>query len=253
MNLNFDPKFDVYKFHEFGFNVSLLPNNITEEAKSIIKNTTFKNFVEINEKTKSPDVSYNNNSPVAASWSQMPYDTLTTIMSPNNSKELEKIFTINDFPYEERMRELYCYNNAPLEIKNLANKIITLDFFEPLRESFIRSQHKNTSWLRTIKPFTYYLWNGTEDLPWHNDTDDFCNMMILLYFNDEETWKEEWNGQICFGKEQENGEIKELYQHYPTNGSFVCINNYNPLMRHKTIANDFTKNRYTFNIKYKFE
>jgi len=253
MNLNFDIKFDVFKFHEIGFNVGLLPNDVVQEAKSIIKNTKFKNFVEVNEKKKIEDINLNNQFPVAASWSQMPYDTLTTIMSPNNSTELKEIFTINDFPYEERLRELYCFNNAPLEVKNLANKVITMDFFKPLRESFVREQHKNTSWLRTIKSFTYGLWNGTEDLPWHNDTDDCCNMMLLIYFNDYNEWKPEWNGQICFGKEQEDGSVKEIHQHYPTDGTFVCINNYNPLMKHKTIANNHTKNRYTFNFKFKFE
>jgi hypothetical protein len=51
----------------------------------------------------------------------------------------------------------------------------------------------------------------------------------------------------------EDETVKEIHQHYPTDGTFVCINNYNPLMRHKTIANDYAKNRYTFSFKFKFE
>jgi hypothetical protein len=78
-------------------------------------------------------------------------------------------------------------------------------------------------------------------------------MIVLMYFNDYTEWKPEWNGQICFGKEQEDTSVKQIHQHYPTDGTFVCINNYNPLMRHKTIANDYTKNRYTFSFKFKFE
>ena len=248
MILNFDKNFDVFKFHELGFNVGILPKNIAEEAKTIIKNTVFKNNAFNN--------NLSNKFPAAASWSQLSYDTLSSIIPStdvNNEEEIKNIFSLNDFIFKERLRELYCYNNAPLEVKNLSNKIITTEFFNNLKYSFVRSQFKNNNWLRTIKPFTFGLWNGADDLPWHNDTDDYCNMNVLLYFNDEDVWQEEWGGQICFGKEQENGEIYKIHQHFPIDSSFVCINNYNPLMKHKTVPNINSKNRYTFSFKYKFE
>jgi hypothetical protein len=255
MNLNFDYQFDVYKFFEVGFNVGILPNDLTEDAKQIIAETTFKNFIEENQKTIENKTNQNlteedlKKGPIAASWSQMPLDTLTNIISPNN----KKVYTVNDFPYEEQLRDMYCFDNAPDSVKELAIKVLDMPFFDPLKLSLVKDGMTQNTWLRSIKSFTYGLWNGTEDLPWHNDSDDCCNMIVLMYFNDYPEWKPEWNGQICFGKEKEDETVKEIHQHYPTDGTFVCINNYNPLMRHKTIANDYAKNRYTFSFKFKFE
>jgi hypothetical protein len=258
MNLNFDRQFDVYKFYKLGFNIGILPVDLVKAAKDIIKETNFSNFVFEDEHTiknkknlnlKEQDIE---KGPTAANWAEMPMDTFSTIISPNNL-ELKRVHTINDFPYEEQLRDLYCYNTAPAMIKELANRVIETSFFDPLRASLVKDNLKQTTWLRTIKSFTFGLWNGTEDLPWHNDVDDCCNMMILMYFNDYPEWKPEWKGQIGFGKEQEDGSIKEIYQHYPIDSTFVCLNNFNPLMRHMTTANDYTKNRYTFNFKFKFE
>lgn len=258
MNLNFDYQFDVYKFYEVGFNIGILPNNIVKASKDIIKETKFKNFIFEDQETI--DNKKNSNLTeeqvkkglVAASWSQMPLDTFTTLISPNNT-ELNKIYTVNDFPYEEQLRDLYCYNKSPDNIKELAIRLIETPFFDPLRSSLVKDNLKQNTWLRTIKSFTFGLWNGTENLPWHNDSDDCCNMIVLMYFNDYPEWKPEWKGQICFGKQQEDGSIKEIHQHYPVDSTFVCINNLNTLMRHMTIANDYTKNRYTFSFKFKFE
>ena len=224
MNLNFDYQFDVYKFHQVGFNVGILPSEYIEHAKAIVKRTKFL--------TDAPP-------PYSADWTLIP-----------EGLNLEK-HGLGEFGYEENLKDLYCFNNAPYYIKNFANEISSLKFFDPLKKSLVKDQHKDTSWLRSIRPFTYGLWNGTENLPWHNDNYDSSYMVMLLYFNDYTEWKPEWKGQVCFGKEQEDNTIQEIHQHYPTDGTFVCINNYNPLFKHRVEQNDLTKNRFTFNIKFK--
>jgi hypothetical protein len=219
MNLNFDYQFDVYKFHEVGFNVGILPTEFITEAKKIIKSTTFNT---------------NASQPYMASW-----------MSISDDFFLKN----TNFGYEENLKDLYCYNTAPYYIKNIFNEVLSLDFFTPLRKSLVKIQSSNTYWTRSIRPFTYGLWNGTENIEWHNDNYDNSYMVLLMYFNDYEEWKIEWDGHIIFGLEQEDKSIKEIHKHYPTDGTFVCINSYNPLMRHKVISNKNNTNRYTFNAK----
>jgi hypothetical protein len=234
MNLNFDYQFDLYKFHELGFNIGILPKNLSYEGEKIIKTTTFENLND----ERFGDMTGIENVQTSPSWCRLPLNILNIT---------------EDLPYQERLRELYSYNNTPHEVKSFATKIIEMPFFNPLRKSLVRDQVSETYWLKTIKPFSYELWNKTEDISWHNDVDDLANLTILVYFNDYTEWKPEWKGQICFGKKQQDDSIKEIYQHYPTNSTFVCINSYNPLMNHRVISNDHTKNRYTFNFKFRFE
>jgi hypothetical protein len=222
MNLNFDYQFDVYKFHEVGFNVGILPTEFITEAKKIIKSTKFN--------TGAPP-------PYSADWMSIPGGL---------ALETHKL---EDFGYEESLRDLYCYNNSPYYIKSFANEVLDLNFFIPLRKSLVTIQAADTYWTRSVRPFTYGLWNGAENLEWHNDNYDNSYMVLLMYFNDYSEWKAEWDGQICFGIEQEDGNIKEIHKHYPTDGTFVCINNYNPLMKHRAVSNKNNTNRYTFNVK----
>lgn len=226
MNLNFDYKFDVYKFHELGFNVGILPVEFINEFKKIIKDTKFN--------TEAAP-------PYSADWMSIPGG-----LAIENHQ-------LGDFGYEEQLRDLYCYNNAPYYIKNFANETLNLDFFNPLKESLVKHQHQKTNWIRSIRPFTYGFWNGSEHLEWHNDNYDSSYMVLLMYFNDYPEWKPEWDGQIVFGKKQEDNSVLELHQHYPTDGTFVCINNYNPLLKHRVFKNKNNTNRYTFNVKCRIQ
>lgn len=218
--MNFE--FDVHQFYDKGHNIGFVPDDLTQKCMSVIKNTDWLN-----------DGYY----PDYARWSVLP--------DSQNS---------NDDYYEEITRGRMSYGRSPSDVKNLANEFIALDFFDPMKDILVKKQHQKFRSIRNIKPYSFGLWNGQENLNWHNDFNDTTELFILAYFNEYETWDKSWGGQIHLGKQDNDIEtINEVGVHYPTNGTFVCINNTNPLMYHKVFACDPTRNRYTFAFRYKID
>ncbi len=93
------------------------------------------------------------------------------------------------------------------------------------------------------------LWNGSEDIPYHFDTINGCDTLVLIYLTDRE-WKAEWGGSITM-KKQVNDNVVYENKILPNNATMLVINNANPLVYHKVEKlknNDI--NRYTFSFIY---
>jgi len=212
-----DFKFNKFKFYTEGYNVGILPQEIRKEANDIIINTD-----------------WYGDKPRFANWSVTP--------------EIEK----NEEFYNELLISKMSYGNSPTKVKNLANSIIDMKFFDPLKDSLVKKQHTKYRSIRNIKPLSMGLWDKQLDLKMHNDISDTSDFFVLVYVNDHKEWNESWGGQLNIGIEQEDGCIKLIHTHYPIDSTFVVINNLNPLIHHQVIsAGD--KNRYTFGFRYKIE
>lgn len=128
-------------------------------------------------------------------------------------------------------------NNAPASLKHIANEIIQLPYFNPLRSL------KNTSELKYL-----HLWNGAETIPWHMDTIDSSDTLIFLYLTEELDWKEDWGGCLGLHKELGNTVLYET-KVLPNNGTMIVVNNTNPLIKHRVWGlENRSVNRYTFSM-----
>lgn len=212
-----DLKFNKFKFYTEGYNVGILPQEIRKEANDIIINTD-----------------WYGDKPRFANWAITP--------------EIEK----NEEFYEELLRCKMSYGKSPTKVKNLANSIIDMKFFDTLKDSLVKIQHIKYRSIRNIKPLSMGLWDKQLNIKMHNDISDTSDFFVLVYVNDHKEWNESWGGQLNIGAEQEDGSIKLMHTHYPIDSTFVVINNSNPLIHHQVIsAGD--KVRYTFGFRYKIE
>jgi hypothetical protein len=213
-----DWKFNKYKFYTQGYNIGFLPEELTNKCRDVIKET---NWI--------------GTAPRFADWAVIP-----------SGEEVDEAF------YEELIRSRMSYGQAPTSIKNLANEIIDMKFFDPLRESLVKKQHQRYSSIRNIKPSSMGLWNKQLDVAMHNDVSDTSDFFILVYINPYAEWNESWGGQLNIGMETESGEVEIVHSHYPADSTFVVVNNTNPLFKHQVVsAGD--KMRYTFGFRYVIE
>lgn len=213
-----DWKFNKHKFYTKGYNAGFLPEEITSKCRDIIKET---NWI--------------GNTPRFADWAVIP-----------DGEEVDESF------YEEMIRSRMSYGQAPTAVKNLANEIIDMKFFDPLRESLVKKQHHRYKGIRNIKPASMGLWNKQLDVPMHNDVSDASDFFILVYINPYTEWDKSWGGQLNIGVEQEDGTIELINSHYPVDSTFVVVNNTNPLFKHEVVsAGD--KQRFTFGFRYVIE
>ena len=212
-----DWKFNKHKFYTQGYNIGFLPEHIVNTCNDIISETKW-----VGDK------------PSFADWALIP------------DAEKDELF------YEEMIRSRMSYGQAPTKIKNLANEIIDMEFFEPLKEALVKIQHTKYKGIRNIKPCSMGLWDKQLNVSMHNDISDTCDFFILLYINPYDSWNESWGGQINIGIENEDGEVELKHTHYPINSTFVVVNNTNPLFHHEVVsAGD--KTRYTFGFRYIIE
>jgi hypothetical protein len=94
------------------------------------------------------------------------------------------------------------------------------------------------------------MWNGSEEIPYHFDTINGCDTLVLIYLTDQHVWDPKWGGAISMKKEVDNSVIFEQ-EILPNNGTMLVINNANPLVYHKVTALKNTNiNRYTFSFNY---
>lgn len=212
-------KFDTHCFYTNGYTAGILPDEIADQCKAVIRDTK---WADIDFHVKYPK------------WSLL-----------ENDSDADQF-------YEEKLRELKSLNMAPPEIRYIGDQILRLPYFNPLRDMLVKKQHRNISWIRSFTPTAYGLWNGQTDLPWHSDINDGADITILAYFVDEQ-WDKEWGGQIKIGVEDELGNVKEVYEQYPTDSTFIVINNMNPYFQHRVVQNKENKNRYTMSFRYIIE
>jgi hypothetical protein len=130
-------------------------------------------------------------------------------------------------------------SRAPATLLDVANKIINLPCFNTLQA------------FKTTAELTYlHLWNGAESIPWHMDTVDSSDTLVLVYLTEETVWNEEWGGCLGLRKELATGNLYET-KVLPNNGTMVIVNNANPLIKHKVWAlENSAVNRYTFSMSY---
>lgn len=207
--------FNPYKFYEYGYNTSFMPESVVSTCKQVISETKW-----IGDK------------PRFASWSILPESTTDELW------------------YEELVRGRMSYSNAPTVVRNLANEIIDNQFFDPLRDLLVKKQHSRYNGIRNIVPCSMGLWDRQEDIDWHNDISDTSDFFILLYINDYQQWNQEWGGQIKVGKQTKFGDVAEVERLSPVSGTFVMINNTNPLFHH-AVQSAGDKDRFTFGFRYK--
>ena len=209
--------FDIYSFYTKGYTVGFLPKEIVESCRELINETDW----------------YDNTSHVNyPTWNVLP---------ENESDEY----------YQEIVRQLKTLNCAPPKIKHIGECILALPYFDNLKRKLVKAQHKDSTWMRTFVPNGFGLWNRQESLPWHSDINDSNQLTILAYFTkDGQDWNPDWNGQIKLGVENDQGIIDEVYEHYPIDGTFLVINNMNPLFYHSVIASADNVDRYAMSFRY---
>jgi hypothetical protein len=153
--------------------------------------------------------------------------------------------------YQEITRELQTLNTAPPEIKYIGDRILHLPYFDKMKQILVKDQHKDYTWMRTFVPNGFGVWDGQETLQWHTDINDSNDITILAYFTDNGIdWDKSWNGQLLLGVKDENGDIQQVHEHHPVDGTFVVINNTNPLFQHRVIQNLKNTTRYTMSFRY---
>jgi hypothetical protein len=158
---------------------------------------------------------------------------------------------MQDVPYQEAIRSLKTLGSAPPIMRYIGEQILTMPYFDELRYRLVKAQHRTDTWTRNFAPHGYGVWDGQTDLPWHSDINDSNDITILAYFTQNGTaWENEWNGQLQIGIEDQHGQVHQVHEHYPINGTFVVLNNMNPLFQHRVISNLRDKHRYTMSFGY---
>lgn len=173
-------------------------------------------------------------------WVTDSSQTYKTMPSWYNVKKIyndDQIRNISEKSYGAELIE-----QAPQSLWDLANKIISLPYFDTLR--YFKPEH-------TIKQL--HIWNGAEEIPYHTDAVDGSDTLILIYLTEEPNWKEEWGGCLGLCKELSTGKCYET-KILPNNGTMVVINNTNPLMKHRVweLSNQ-NVNRYTFGFGFSWK
>lgn len=208
-------KFDTHSFFMKGYTWGFVPQHVADECRKLISETNFINA------SDSSVQQY-------ADWAS-------------------GLFTTGDEFFYEILRNKMTIETTPYEFKNIGNMIIKEDYFDTLRARLVKPQHRDYTWMRSIKPYAFGLWNKTEELPWHTDNDNGADLTILMYFNS----KTPDPGSIHFGIEDEQNNVEKVYSHPPVDQTFVCINNMNPYFKHSV---DFcNKERYVLSFSYRFE
>lgn len=98
------------------------------------------------------------------------------------------------------------------------------------------------------------VWNGSDDLGWHWDGVEDHDIGFLIYFTEEQIWKEEWKSYLQIGERDWPGWLPEesldvKHTAYPMNGKVILLNNMNPRFVHSVakLTNN-NVNRYTMNV-----
>ena len=92
------------------------------------------------------------------------------------------------------------------------------------------------------------LWNGSEEIPYHFDTINGADTLVLIYLTEEINWQKDWGGSITMKKQVGDMTLCEE-KILPNNGTMLVINNANPLVMHKVEQlYNLNINRYTFSF-----
>jgi hypothetical protein len=154
--------------------------------------------------------------------------------------DIKDITGENRASYERTIGE-NIIKKAPESLIQIGNSIVDTAPFE-----FFKTYYK-THKLKFVD-----MWNGSEDIPYHFDTINGCDTLVLIYLTDEPVWNKAWGGTISMKKQVGSTVVLEE-EYLPSNGTMLVINNANPLIYHKvTSLKNANVNRYTFSFNYKW-
>lgn len=155
-----------------------------------------------------------------------------------SNADINDINGTNRASYERSIGE-HIINCAPESLKDIGRGLPDTPAFD-----FIKKYYKSHE-LKYLD-----LWNGSEEIPYHFDTINGCDMLVLIYLTEQSVWDPAWGGTISMKKQVGDAVIFEE-QYLPSNGNMLVINNSNPLVYHKVTALKNTAvNRYTFSFNY---
>jgi len=139
----------------------------------------------------------------------------------------------------ERVIGDHIFKHTPESLIQIGNDLVDTAPFNFIKKYYKRHELKFVD-----------MWNGSEEIPYHFDTINGCDMLVLIYLTDQSSWNKDWGGTISMKKQV--GDIVMFEQeHLPNNGSMLVINNANPLIYHKVTALlNPNVNRYTFSFNY---
>jgi len=203
---------NLENYFDKGFDLFKLPDNIIKKLWLILQDTKW---------IRDPDNTYKS-IPI---W----YNSEGVIYQSQDSG--------GDRDVVERIYGKSLLEKCPKNIIEIAYNIINLNFFDPLR--FFKKQTE----LKYI-----HLWNGAEEIPWHMDTVDGSDTLLLIYLTEQTDWDNNWGGCVGLRKELSN-EIKHEILIQPLSGNTIVINNANPLVKHRVYKLKNTNiNRYTLSL-----
>ena len=131
--------------------------------------------------------------------------------------------------------------NTPSSLIDIGRELVNISDFD-----FFKKYYKKVE-LQYVD-----LWNGSEEIPYHFDTINGSDTLVLIYLTEQQHWDINWGGSISLKKECFN---KTVYENtfLPCNGTMLIINNANPLVLHQVSAlKNKSVNRYTFSFIYKW-
>jgi hypothetical protein len=167
----------------------------------------------------------------------------------NIYKQIPSWYLVSDYPTVtgqnrgqiEREVGQTLLDRTPETLKYVGSKITTLP----------ELQFFNTYYRRYNLEFID-MWNGSEEIPYHFDSINGSDTLILIYLTEQTYWQKEWGGQISLKKQVgESIIVEDTFN--PITGTMLVINNANPLVKHKiTKLKNNDVNRYTFSFYYKW-
>lgn len=213
----FTDRFDPYQYHHQGFSIGWATEETLALGRDIIQRTQWNDTV-----------------PHMPTWM-------------TEKTYLDSV--VYDWRYLEYIKRREIYNNAPSDIKYLAERLLKEPFFETLLPSFLPENDLAYSCYRGIRTVNTFLGNKTDGESWHSDHTDGSDFFINLYVTDGD-WDPAWGGALQFGHRDRSGTAQETHRVYPHDGMLVIFNNSNPYLTHAAEGHDAAHNRYLFSIHY---
>jgi len=150
-----------------------------------------------------------------------------------------KNITGTNRPEYERIIGDHIIKHAPESLIHIGNQLVETAPFDFFKKYYKRHELKFVD-----------MWNGSEEIPYHFDTINGSDTLVLIYLTDQLAWNKEWGGTISMKKQIDDTIVFEK-EYLPISGTMLIVNNANPLIYHKVTAlTNSNVNRYTFSFNY---
>jgi hypothetical protein len=152
--------------------------------------------------------------------------------------DIKNITGTNRSEYERIIGD-HIIKHAPKSLIDIGNHLVETAPFDFFKKYYKRHELKFVD-----------MWNGSEEIPYHFDTINGSDTLVLIYLTDQLAWDKEWGGTISM-KKQVGDNIVFEQEYLPISGTMLIVNNANPLIYHKVTAlTNPNVNRYTFSFNY---